>query len=261
MQQHLPFTVLKLQMRIVLQQVLTSCNSTYRLRYWNHSSQERTKPVNSTVATAPTVYGIETFEQLVSTLLHKQLQQHLPFTVLKLVEIITIITHYLTGCNSTYRLRYWNVTWNFAHRRTHKRCNSTYRLRYWNPEIFHGAFCVEVPLLQQHLPFTVLKLNATLFPISEDFSIVATAPTVYGIETGKKRNYYENWKSFCCNSTYRLRYWNCPKSGHIFNWQTTRLQQHLPFTVLKLLEDSLTAILTASLTLQQHLPFTVLKLS
>ena len=60
---------------------------------------------------------------------------------------------------------------------------------------------------------------------------VATVLTVYGIET------YRSWASsthqlvFCCNSTYRLRYWN---------WHTLALdalvlslQQYLSFMVLK----------------------------
>ena len=38
-------------------------------------------------------------------------------------------------------------------------------------------------MLQQHLPFTVLKLTSLKIS-SEEFSVrVATAPTVYGIET------------------------------------------------------------------------------
>ena len=36
--------------------------------------------------------------------------------------------------------------------------------------------------LQQHLPFTVLKLSTTFFVCVANWS-VATAPTVYGIET------------------------------------------------------------------------------
>ena len=56
--------------------------------------------------------------------------------------------------------------------------------------------------LQQHLPFTVLKLIFT--SICEEFFCVATAPTVYGIETGNSVDY----------TNYHLQ-----------------LQQHLPFTV------------------------------
>ena len=84
---------------------------------------------------------------------------------------------------------------------------------------------------------------------------VATVLTVYGIET------YRSWASsthqlvFCCNSTYRLRYWNSIRSLWIYpsvgrcnstyrlrywNWHTLALdalvlslQQYLSFMVLK----------------------------
>ena len=85
------------------------------------------------VATAPTVYGIETCDIFVLVEITITLQQHLPFTVLKLKE------YFLTG--------------------------------------FKGQVA-----LQQHLPFTVLKPNRSERLIRRpDF--VATAPTVYGIET------------------------------------------------------------------------------
>ena len=38
-------------------------------------------------------------------------------------------------------------------------------------------------LLQQYLPFTVLKLSNTLFQPKINFQVVATVLTVYGIET------------------------------------------------------------------------------
>ena len=59
-----------------------------------------------------------------------------------------------------------------------------------------------------------------------------------------------------CNSTYRLRYWNTLiKYDH--SWWYFRLQQYLPFTVLK--RFSITSLRVKSVTLQQHLSFTVLK--
>ena len=60
--------------------------------------------------------------------------------------------------------------------------------------------------LQQHLPFTVLKLSGGLSPTTYH-NIVATALTVYGIET------------LCLLQIHG--------SCH------GKLQQHLPFTVLK----------------------------
>ena len=58
------------------------------------------------VATALTVYGIETQRIIDLAKEFYELQQHLPFTVLKLpltcVQFVTI----QGSCNSTYRLRY-----------------------------------------------------------------------------------------------------------------------------------------------------------
>ena len=65
-------------------------------------------------------------------------------------------------------------------------------------------------------------------PIS--LMIVATAPTVYGIET----------------ALYELR-----------STQQVTLQQHLPFTVLKPKAAFCSDPIATGLTLQQHLPFTV----
>ena len=84
-------------------------------------------------------------------------------------------------------------------------------------------------MLQQYLPFTVLKLDKdpvriemdelvatvlTVYGIEthlEDLGksliwIVATVLTVYGIETLKSSSYRSN-NGVSCNSTYRLRYW------------------------------------------------------
>ena len=81
----------------------------------------------------------------------------------------------------------------------------------------------------------------------------------------------------CCNSTYRLRYWNYSFSSIMLSYlvatvltvygiETTiystttplsgPLQQYLPFTVLKLIVLELIFLHN---TLQQYLPFTVLK--
>ena len=60
--------------------------------------------------------------------------------------------------------------------------------------------------LQQHLPFTVLKPNHGCAIPSRQMNPVATAPTVYGIET---------------------------QLPMFLNLNKLTLQQHLPFTVLK----------------------------
>ena len=115
------------------------------------------------------------------------------------------------GCNSAYRLRYWNI--HPLHGRVHLRrrsCNSAYRLRYWNGNDAESL---------QYLPK----------------NRVATALTACGIETVPSRTADELFKRLqqrlplavlkhnikkipntnivsCCNSAYRLRYWNNSRS-------------------------------------------------
>ena len=134
-----------------------SCNSTYRLRYWNIPPQYVWR--NSGV-----------------------LQQYLPFTVLKRIYLTGISTVSSISCNSTYRLRYWNLS-------------ST------GDSIIRGVIS-----LQQYLPFTVLKPAHTTRYIIKVLE-VATVLTVYGIET-------------------IVLFWIV--TSMIFS-----LQQYLPFTVLK----------------------------
>ena len=63
--------------------------------------------LRSTVATALTVYGIETISLVLErvSVQSYMLQQHLPFTVLKLTVYI-VFNRFFLSCNSTYRLRY-----------------------------------------------------------------------------------------------------------------------------------------------------------
>ena len=132
------------------------------------------------------------------------MQQYLPFTVLKLQNSYFIILKF-NSCNSTYRLRYWNPEFfNAALGDLDIGCNSTYRLRYWNFKRLIYSFRKD-KVLQQYLPFTVLKhLDNSLIEIIR-FCVV-TAPTVYGIETQLSSNIIR--LMFCCNSTYHLWYWN-----------------------------------------------------
>ena len=58
------------------------------------------------VATVPTVYGIETvIVDTTTKMKFSELQQYLPFTVLKLTMIFCH-KDIFSSCNSTYRLRY-----------------------------------------------------------------------------------------------------------------------------------------------------------
>ena len=61
--------------------------------------------VRLAVATVLTVYGIETQPQMVHYPSIIELQQYLPFTVLKHI-ILESFSWLFTCCNSTYRLRY-----------------------------------------------------------------------------------------------------------------------------------------------------------
>ena len=83
------------------------------------------------------------------------LQQYLPFTVLKLVKPFSSFM-IIFGCNSTYRLRYWNL--------------------------YATTKALVTSSLQQYLPFTVLKLQKAIDYYLDD-NEVATVLTVYGIET------------------------------------------------------------------------------
>ena len=133
------------------------CNSTYRLRYWNTRTQTLWIRRNC-VATAPTVYGIETHWSSYSNRFTVfELQQHLPFTVLKPWDNSKIVSAWLLRCNSTYRLRYWNAT--------------SFWISY-NPDLIVAT----AP--------TVYGIETMSYctPYQYNF-FVATAPTVYGIET------------------------------------------------------------------------------
>ena len=129
------------------------------------------------------------------------------------------------------------------------RGNSTYCLRYWNYVRMPSVFWYASP----HLPFTVLKRFYINTVIVNIYSCVAISPTVYGIETYLYQS-RTRLCMICCNSTYRLRYWNlkkrftvdflrlcCNSPYRLRYWNTPnilpgspnarRLQQHLPFTV------------------------------
>ena len=61
-------------------------------------------------------------------------------------------------------------------------------------------------MLQQPLPFTVLKRNSYLVVNLQLTTSVATALTVYGIETALRSPTCGEFYKGSCNSPYRLRY-------------------------------------------------------
>ena len=80
--------------------------------------------------TVPTACGIETNISNLPCLILIELQQYLPLAVLKRdIEFTPIFVY--AGCNSTYRLRYWNLSISKPYALLpSSSCNSTYRLRY-----------------------------------------------------------------------------------------------------------------------------------
>ena len=137
-----------------------SCNSTYRLRYWNYRVPCIILVRRFGVATVLTVYGIETIKKDI----YINDFTVIVATVLTVYGIETrappLICHCTAlSCNSTYRLRYWNYFFaSYLKSMVLISCNSTYRLRYWNAyhEPKHSK---SNRVLQQYLPFTVLKLR------------------------------------------------------------------------------------------------------
>ena len=136
------------------------------------------------------------------------LQQYLPFTVLKhIIQGGLTNVFFTVGCNSTYRLRYWNIFFGFGDRRNTRKLQQHLPftvLKLKRSYLLFTPWCLI--RLQQHLPFTVLKL-AWLSIIWKQHCHVATALTVYGIETSETF-YCRKELRLGCNSTYRLRYWN-----------------------------------------------------
>ena len=161
------------------------CNSTYRLRYWN-STNLLPKSFNTIVATAPTVYGIETQQSLLEPL---ELRVATAPTVYGIETLLVnkYNTTILLRCNSTYRLRYWNVIPIIISNLLLLSCNSTYRLRYWNNSSTIFTL-ISLPFFVATAP-TVYGIETTCQSLLTErlsYNFVATAPTVYGIETVNK---------------------------------------------------------------------------
>ena len=84
LQQYLPFTVLKLIYFTPAKCIVVSCNSTYRLRYWNTGYSSTTPPTNSKLQQYLPFTVLKHRWYSSTNPLMFQLQQYLPFTVLKL---------------------------------------------------------------------------------------------------------------------------------------------------------------------------------
>ena len=115
-----------------LNPIISRCNSTYRLRYWNWTRYSTI--INTASDKLQQYLPLAVLKQSIDIRAEAQamvkLQQYLPLAVLK--REISATSKREAGCNSTYRLRYWNARSNFS----------------WVSKSI---------LLQQYLPFTVLK--------------------------------------------------------------------------------------------------------
>ena len=111
LQQYLPFTVLKHNRNFDIRKPLRlwCYNSTYRLRYWNsNASFAGSVNLSTTLQQYLPFTVLKPTAKVLGIKLKSQLQQYLPFTVLKQSYFRASNAH-LSGYNSTYRLRYWNV--------------------------------------------------------------------------------------------------------------------------------------------------------
>ena len=106
--------------------------------------------------------------------------------------------------------------------------------------------------LQQYLPFTVLKHSISFINSNKTTWLQQYLPFTV-LKPYFCSFFILRWS--CCNSTYRLRYWN--RILLLKRYYLRMLQQYLPFTVLK--QESI-LIGPHLAPLQQYLPFTVLKL-
>ena len=106
LQQCLPLAVLKPLIGAIECAEFNSCNSAYRLRYWNFLLPRDVCKLKI-VATVLTACGIETHPDCFFERIIYMLQQCLPLAVLKPSDIpVSILPS--NCCNSAYRLRYWN---------------------------------------------------------------------------------------------------------------------------------------------------------
>ena len=107
LQQCLPFTVLKLTSNTTSTcTTISSCNSAYRLRYWNAILKWNTLSISVGLQQCLSFTVLKLTAKPVVVMPYYTLQQCLPFTVLKHTFWYYDIEATQFSCNSTYRLRY-----------------------------------------------------------------------------------------------------------------------------------------------------------
>ena len=117
--------------------------------------------LSGTVTTVLTVYGIETSRSDWSVNSSTGYNSTYRLRYWNRMTIRAVINDSIFSYNSTYRLRYWNSITIVNTSVDIMSYNSTYRLRYWNnlsKVIIESISCW---VLQQYLPFTVLKPGGT----------------------------------------------------------------------------------------------------
>ena len=124
--------------------------------------------VRPAVATVLTVYGIETASKKALRKFLLRLQQYLPFTVLKLHTIL--LTPVTICCNSTYRLRYWNI--NIYRRLIAIVRVATVLTVYGIETMIYFLLYHKNKKLQQYLPFIVLNLVCLIWDTYDILSII-----------------------------------------------------------------------------------------
>ena len=125
-----------LNARLEMRALCFSCNSAYRLRYWNFNSLE----IIITLVSCNSAYRLRYWNMFLAQAGDTQAN---------------------ACCNSAYRLRYWNGLHKLKILGDEQfSCNSAYRLRYWN--VRPDTNTDSMNSLQQCLPLTVLKLTQHL---------------------------------------------------------------------------------------------------
>ena len=161
------------------------------------------------------------------------MQQYLPFTVLKLdasrsneqlfivatVPTVYGIETYITGPSNSLKPSFV----------------ATVPTVYGIETVLLGLSISSIRSLQQYLPFTVLKpavIGMIIDSAKTGLTVVATVPTVYGIETNLgSANTAHSIPVATVPTVYGIETFNHLSNNSSF---TAKLQQYLPFTVLKL---------------------------
>ena len=137
LQQCLPLAVLKLEIFLSEAIFTISCNSAYRLRYWNFMK----------IANSDTIPSL--------------LQQCLPLAVLKLIYfLLSLEVHHIVAIVPTACGIETLLTKNIWHLKGGLGCNSAYRLRYWNTHKLLRQLCKAIEVAPAPTACGMYHLNS-----------------------------------------------------------------------------------------------------